>query len=89
MTVKSGMIEPARLLDNRTLYFYVPKGTEIVGGFTRGNNNGRTQVHNGDGTLVFTMDKVEGGEGYFRFRYLKGRMENYGHLEKAMELRFS
>jgi hypothetical protein len=73
MTVKSGMIEPARLLDNRTLYFYVPKGTEIVGGFTRGNNNGRTQVHNGDGTLVFTMDKVEGGEGYFSIPVPKGQ----------------
>lgn len=65
MTVKSSVIEPANLLDNRMLYFYVPKGTEIVGGFTRGNNNGRTQVHDGNGNQVFVMDKVEGGEGYF------------------------
>jgi hypothetical protein len=73
MTVKSSMIEPARLLDNRTLYFYVPKGTEIVGGFTRGNNNGRTQVYNGDGVQVFVMDKVEGGEGYFSIPVPKGQ----------------
>lgn len=65
VTIRSSMDAPARLPNNRRLYFYVPKGTSIVGGFTTGNANERTQVYDGDGNRVFVMSDVEGGEGYF------------------------
>ncbi|HZH72870.1 MAG TPA: DUF4838 domain-containing protein [Mariniphaga sp.] len=83
MTVKSSATEPAKLLDNRKLYFYVPKGTEIVGGFTSGHNNGRTQVYDGAGNQVYIMGNVEGGEGYFSIPVPQGQDGKLWSFRKA------
>jgi hypothetical protein len=56
MTVKSSPDAPAKLFGRWTLYFYVPKGTKIVGGYSSGEGN----LRNGSGQRVFAFDKKPG-----------------------------
>ncbi len=70
MTVRSCMERPARLRNNRHLYFYVPKGTETVGGYT---THRRTRILDGDGNRVLDFGDVEGGEGYFNIPVPEGQ----------------
>ena len=62
MTMRSSMDDPASLQNRRRLYFYVPRGTGVVGGYTTSN---RGVVRDGDGETIYSFEKVEGGEGYF------------------------
>ncbi len=58
MTVESSAEHPARLYTRWTLYFYVPRGTKIVGGFGEGVGT----MRDGSGKTVHTF---EGKPGYF------------------------
>ncbi|MBL8828957.1 MAG: DUF4838 domain-containing protein [Planctomycetaceae bacterium] len=66
MTVESSAEHPARLYTRWTLYFYVPRGTKIVGGFGEGvgsmrDSSGRT-VHTFDGKPDYYSVPVPPGE---------------------------
>ena len=52
MTVRSGHDSPARLGGRYHLYFYVPKGTDVVGMYA----SGRGDLRDGDGNVLFTFD---------------------------------
>lgn len=58
MTVESSAEHPARLYGRWTLYFYVPRGTKIVGGFGEGVGT----LRDGSGKTVHTFD---GKPGYY------------------------
>lgn len=58
MTVESSAEHPSRLYTRWTLYFYVPRGTKIVGGFGEGVGT----MRDSDGKVVHTFD---GKPGYF------------------------
>ena len=66
MTVKSG----ASLRDNRTLYFYVPKGTETLGGYT---TSARMRILDGDGNRMLGAGAAKGGAGYFKVSVPEGQ----------------
>jgi hypothetical protein len=56
MTVKSSTDDPANFSGRWSLYFYVPKGARVVGGFASGAGN----LLNGDGKAVHTFGKEPG-----------------------------
>ena len=56
MTVESSFDHPAKLYTRWTLYFYVPRGTKIVGGFGEGIGT----LRDGSGKTVHTFDKKAG-----------------------------
>jgi hypothetical protein len=61
MTMRSTLDEPADLAASWTLYFYVPRGTRTVGGFSTGT---RGALRDGEGNVVFDFGKME-EPGYF------------------------
>lgn len=56
MTIESSFERPAELHGRWTLYFYVPRGTKIVGGFGEGPGT----LHHASGTLAHTFDSKPG-----------------------------
>jgi hypothetical protein len=62
MTVRSSMDDPARLGNNFRLYFYVPKGTKTVGGYTTQKD---IQINDSEGNKVLDLNNVDGSAGYF------------------------
>ncbi len=70
MTIRSCMVHPKNLRNRQTLYFYVPKGTETVGGFA---THEKTIIYDGDGNLMLGRGDVEGGEGYFNIPVPEGQ----------------
>lgn len=65
-TVESSISEPAALYGRWTLYFYVPRGTQTVGGFA----DGRGELLDADGKSVYTF---EGESGYFHVPVAAGQ----------------
>ncbi len=62
--------EPARLSHRIDMYFYVPRGTKIVGGFADGVGS----MLDGDGNRVFVFTKDEFGKGnYFAIPVAPGQ----------------
>jgi hypothetical protein len=63
MTIESSLNSAAYFAGGRwSMYFYVPKGTKIVGGYRDRNGNG--DVLDGDGKLVKKLE-AEGAPGYW------------------------
>jgi len=56
MTIESSFERPARLHGRWTLYFYVPAGTKVVGGFAQSQG----KVLNANGQVVHTFDRKPG-----------------------------
>jgi hypothetical protein len=56
MTIESSFERPGNFHGRWTLYFYVPKGTRIVGGFS----NGEGKLRSGSDVLVHTFDRKPG-----------------------------
>jgi len=54
-----------------SLYFYVPEGTEIVGGFSSGRQRGA--ILDGDGNEVFNFREEMDDEGYFHVQVPEGQ----------------
>ena len=65
VTVISTLENPAELQGRWSLYFYVPKGTRIVGGFSQGTG----EILNGSGGLAHTL---EAKPGYFSVSVREG-----------------
>ncbi len=80
MTIRSSMDAPAGLRGNRFLYFYVPKGTEMVGGYT---THERTRILDGAGNRLLDWGDVEGGEGYFDIPVPEGQDGTLWKLERG------
>ena len=70
MTMRASIEDPARLGRDSRLYFYVPKGTETVGGYVTHND---FQIFDGDSKKVLDLQNIEGGEGYFNIPVPKGQ----------------
>ena len=80
MTVISTRDHPAQLQGRWSLYFYVPKGTKIVGGFAQGQG----EVLNGSGKVAYALEAKPGyfsvpvGEGedgrLWKFQHLGGKV---------------
>ncbi len=66
MTVISSMDQPATFQGRWSLYFYVPKHTKIVGGYSSGSG----KILDGKGKLVHTF---EDKPGYFRVPVQEGK----------------
>lgn len=60
-TVRSSIEEPMRLGGRWDLYFYVPRGTKIVGGYT---DSTRGELHDSQGNLLFDFSQMD-SPGYF------------------------
>lgn len=71
MTILSSRCEPATLGSRWTLYFYVPRGTHIVGLYARG----RGEVRDAGGQVRLTLDGQEPG-----YHALPVRPGQDGHL---------
>ncbi|MGI5818733.1 MAG: DUF4838 domain-containing protein [Armatimonadota bacterium] len=61
VTVRSDLEQPARLEGRWTLVFYVPEGTETVGGYA---TNPTGEVVNADGEVAFSFEEMSEA-GYF------------------------
>jgi hypothetical protein len=59
-----------RMTGRWTLYFYVPRGTEVVGGFSGGHPRG--SVRDGEGEVVFDFRNMDRA-GYFRIPVPEGQ----------------
>lgn len=62
MSIRASMEEPAHLGNNSSLYFYVPKETEVVGFYA---SNNEIQILNSDSVTVLDLRNTEMSEGYF------------------------
>jgi len=62
LTMESSMKASNRLAGSWSLYFYVPKGTKIVGGFASSRSG---TILDGNGKKVLTFSKIE-TPGYFK-----------------------
>jgi len=65
----SSLDEPAQCQGRWQLYFYVPRGTVTVGGFSTGN---RGTLHDGDGNVVFNFAEMDEA-GYFSVPVAEGQ----------------
>lgn len=70
MTIRASMEDPARLGNNCRLYFYVPKGTESVGGYATDKN---IQIFDGDANKLLDMRNTDSGGGYFNIPVQHGQ----------------
>ncbi len=61
LTMKSSLDEPADFSGTWTLYFYVPRGTKTIGGFSTGTSG---SLCDGDGKAVFHFKDMD-QPGYF------------------------
>jgi len=61
LTIRSTLEEPMRLAGRWDLYFYVPRGTAVVGGYT---DSTRGNLLDGDNTVVFDFSTLPAA-GYF------------------------
>ena len=60
-TVESSLTTPPRTSTGWTLFFYVPKGTKFVGGFSSGQNSSvKSNLRDGDGTIRYTWPREAG-----------------------------
>lgn len=62
LTMRSSLDEPAEPATSWTLYFYVPRGTKTIGGFSTGT---RGVLCDGSGDVAFRFDALE-RPGYFQ-----------------------
>ena len=69
MTMKSEIDDPGRPQSRWTAYFYVPKGTKIVGGYTTATTG---TLRNSAGTIELDFTKME-GSGYFSVAVPEGQ----------------
>ncbi|MEQ1841200.1 MAG: DUF4838 domain-containing protein, partial [Verrucomicrobiales bacterium] len=78
MTIVSSQEQPARLFGRWHLYFYVPKGTKLIGGFSEGEgfvlNPAQKTVHTfGDKPGYFSIPVPEGEDGrLWSFKHCAG-----------------
>ncbi len=78
MTIVSSQEQPAKLFGRWHLYFYVPKGTKIIGGFSEGEgfvlNPAQKTVHTfGDKPGYFSIPVPEGEDGrLWSFKHCAG-----------------
>lgn len=70
MTMQASMENPARLGRSSLLYFYVPKGTETVGGYVTHND---FQIFDGNSEKVLDLQNIKDGVGYFNITVPKGQ----------------
>ncbi|MBT0653107.1 DUF4838 domain-containing protein [Geomobilimonas luticola] len=77
MTVQSSLDSPAGFTGRWSLYFYVPKGTKEVGGYSSGVG----VVLNGHGQQVYAFDKKPG---YFRVPVGQGEDGRLWKFEKCL-----
>ncbi len=68
-TIRSTLEDPMRLGGRWDLYFYVPHGTKVVGGYT---DSTRGTLLDGDQNVVFDFASMEAA-GYFRVAVPKGQ----------------
>lgn len=62
MTVRASMDNPTRFRNNVRLYFYVPKGVRIVGGYAAGKN---IQIFDGGANKILDWRDTDSNGGYF------------------------
>jgi hypothetical protein len=80
MTVRSSINDPADLIGNWKLYFYVPKGTKSVGGYASSKN---IQVFSGDASEVLDLRNTDRGAGYFNIPVPDGQDGTLWQLQCA------
>lgn len=77
MVVESSLLNPVRFSGGRwNLYFYVPRGTKILGAYAAGGGN----VKDGDGKLVHTFTAVE-SQDYWHMQVPEGQDGKVWSLE--------
>ncbi len=69
VTVRSDLEQPARLEGRWTLVFYVPEGTETVGGYA---TSATGEMIDADGEVAFSFGEMDGA-GYFAVPVAEGR----------------
>ncbi len=79
MTLKSTREAPAEPTGSWSLYFYVPKGTETVGGFATAAQG---TVRDGGGAAVFDFSEMNGA-GYFNIPVPEGQDRQLWKLENC------
>lgn len=79
LTVHSSMSESARLYGRWSLYFYVPRSTRVVGGFTD-NRTGR--MCDATGKAVFDFTAME-RDGYFNVPVEEGQDGTFWRMENC------
>lgn len=82
VTIRSSMDDPPgnSLFGRWTLYFYVPRGTKVVGGFTEDQTG---LMRDGQGKLVLDFGKLEQA-GYFRVPVPAGQDGRLWKIENAL-----
>lgn len=71
MTIRSSMDDPANLRNSRwNLYFYVPKGTQVVAGYA---TNNRGTILDVEGNEIFDFTDLESPESYFEVDVPEGK----------------
>jgi len=83
MTIPSGSAAPANLQGRWTLYFYVPKGTTVVGGFASGGDG---TLETADGALV--LDFAGRPAGYFSVAVAAGQAGRLWRFHNTLGQRF-
>lgn len=70
MTIRASLDHPFSFERNIFLYFYVPEGTEVVGGHV--TRHGNTEIRDGEGKLVSGWKNEEENAGYFTIPVQEG-----------------
>jgi len=71
MTLRSSLNDAFRFQRNFELYFYVPKGTEVVGGYM--DRHDHTTFYDADGNEIEGWKNTEEHEGYFNIPVPEGQ----------------
>ncbi|MFW5693237.1 MAG: DUF4838 domain-containing protein, partial [Thermoguttaceae bacterium] len=80
MTMRSTLDDPARPSGRWSLYFYVPRGTETVGGFSTGTSG---TLRDGGGNVVFDFSDME-EPGHFSAAVPKGQDGRLWQFDNCM-----
>ena len=71
MTIEASLNEPFSFQRDFHLYFYVPKGTEVVGGYV--SLHSRTQIRDGEGNEMSGWQNENDNAGYFMIPVQEGQ----------------
>lgn len=79
LTYRSGIEDTFRVSGRWSLYFYVPRGTKVVGGYATTNNG---HLLDGDGNEVFSFEEMEQA-GHFHVPVAKGQDGKLWKMERC------
>lgn len=84
MTIRASLDNPFSFQRDIFLYFYVPKGTDVVGGYV--TRHGNTEIRDGEGNVVSGWKNEEDNVGYFAIPVQEGHDGKLWSIETSFSV---